>query len=263
MDPVSKNAIVAFNRVLSDAGIESEWILNDPYNYAIVFGTGRGPHTTRNMLYESFERKAGRMVSGTLFSHCGYNMAAAMTAIGYGIRGPNLTFSGTADIGVCLLRRAARLLRSHRVHTVFVGFSELKTSTQPEENGLLKELAYILCLEHEERAIQRRANGLIEFEEIVWDETNGVLSVEPGGMYAIERRPENGSDFLERLKQAKKLDFHVTENLIEEGYLPLIKLGILANAFNSHEPYSSFLLPTRTKNGISVMTLRREEMENG
>jgi 3-oxoacyl-[acyl-carrier-protein] synthase II len=192
MDPVSKNAIITLKQVLSDAGLESESIQDDPYNYALVFGALRGPYATREKLYETFEKKQRRMVSGTLFSHCGYNMAAAMTAVAYGIKGPNLTFSAKPSLGDNLLRRANQLLRSGRVHTAFVGFSEMN-----EDVGLFKELGYLLCLENRTHALQR---GVSQFVDI------------------------------ECTTDASASNFQLTEHLMPyRAYLPLIELGGFVN----------------------------------
>jgi 3-oxoacyl-(acyl-carrier-protein) synthase len=164
MDPVSKNAIIAMGMVAADAAITPEAISEDPFGYGIVIGATRGACVTREGLYDSLASRGGRMVSGTLFSHCGYNMAGAMAAIAYGVKGPNITLSGSDDAGLSLLRRACNLIAGSRAHTVFVGFSECD-GTRRRERGLFAETAFFLCLEKKERALARGARIVCEVRE--------------------------------------------------------------------------------------------------
>lgn len=111
LDPLAKASIVALGLSLEDAGLSEEAVLRDPYGYGIVFGAIRGSVATRKKLYEAFEKEGRRLLSGVLFSHCGHDMAAAMTAIAYGIRGPNLTICKSKNLRETLLRRCASLDR--------------------------------------------------------------------------------------------------------------------------------------------------------
>jgi 3-oxoacyl-(acyl-carrier-protein) synthase len=164
MDPASKNAIVAMGMATADAGISTANIAEDPYGYAIVLGTTRGACVTREGLYDSLVSRDGRLVSGTLFSHCGYNIAGAMTAIAYGIKGPNVTLAGRDDLGFSLLRRARQFLAADRSHTVFVGFSDCD-GTLRSGSGPFEECAFFLCLEKMEHALARGGRILAEVTE--------------------------------------------------------------------------------------------------
>ncbi len=161
MDPVSKNAIVALRGAMTDAGIEEGRISEGPFEYGIVFGTTRGACVSREGLYESLASRQGKTLSGTIFSHCGYNIAGAMAAIAFGIKGPNLTIAGGADLGAAVLSRARQLLMSRRVHTVLAGFSECD-ATRTRSNGTFGEWAYAVCLESKDRAAERGAAVLAE-----------------------------------------------------------------------------------------------------
>jgi hypothetical protein len=161
MDPVSKNAIVAVRAAMSDAGIEESQIAEAPYDCGIVFGTTRGACVTREGLYESFASRQGKALSGTIFSHCGYNIAGAMAAIAFGIKGPNLTVAGRADLGISVLRRASQIMVSRRAHTVFAGFTECDGMLR-RRNGPFGEMAYAFCLERKDRAAERGAPVLAE-----------------------------------------------------------------------------------------------------
>ena len=143
LDPVSKNAIVATRGAMTDAGIDEAQIAAAPYDYGIVLGTTRGPCRTREGLYESLASRNGRMVSGTLFSHCGYNIAGAMTAIAFGIKGPNITVIDRGDLGRSVLRRAEQFLVSRRARTIFAGVTECDPRAR-------LDFAYIVCLERKD-----------------------------------------------------------------------------------------------------------------
>lgn len=156
MDPVSKNCIVALSAAMADAGITAEDISADPFRYSIVMGTTRGAYLTREALYGTLASREGRLVSGTLFSHCGYNIAGALAAIAYGIKGINITLAGRGDVGQAVLGRAGRFIMSGRADTVFAGFTEC--GGPPGGSGPhLGEMAFFLCLEKKERAAERGA----------------------------------------------------------------------------------------------------------
>jgi hypothetical protein len=161
MDPVSKNAVVALGAAVTDAGMEPSQIADAPYDYGIVFGTTRGACATREALYESLVSREGKTLSGTIFSHCGYNIAAAMAAVAFGIKGPNLTIAGRADLGIAVLNRARQLMVSQRAHTVFAGFTECDGLLR-RRNGPRGEWAYVLALERKDRATERGAVVLAE-----------------------------------------------------------------------------------------------------
>jgi 3-oxoacyl-(acyl-carrier-protein) synthase len=165
LDPVSKNAIIAMREALVDAGLTAEAVAADPCGFGILLGTSRGACVTREGLYGSLQSRQGRMVSATLFSHCGYNIAGAMTAIAYGMKGPNVTIAGQGDLGLTLLRRARRFLLSGRAHTLFAGFSECG---DPLKKGgrSFDEAACFFCLETKNHAAGRGAVILAEIGDL-------------------------------------------------------------------------------------------------
>lgn len=217
MDPVSKNAIVAMGNVTADAGISGEEIAADPCGYGIVLGATRGACVTREGLYDGLAAREGRLASGTLFSHCGYNIAGAMTAIAYGIKGPNITIAGRDDPGLSVLRRARQFLAAGRAHTVFAGFTRCD-GVKRRGSAPFAEGAFILCLERKERALQRGARILAEVSE---DEgtsgDRGTVYGFPGG----DRHLSEGSAAL-RLPLPGMA-------ALGEGFSTLLLLGLLAH----------------------------------
>jgi hypothetical protein len=159
LDPTAKNVLVALDITMADAGIRSEDIAADPYGYGIVLGAVRGPRATRLKAYEMLRAKGGKILSSTLFSNFGYNIAGAMAAIAHGVKGPNLTISGKDDLALSLFRRARQLLQGNRAHTIFCGFSEADGATFDPQRPF-SESACIFCLELEGHARQRRRAGL-------------------------------------------------------------------------------------------------------
>jgi len=222
MDPVSKNAIVAMRQVLSDAGIDQGCISKAPYDYGIVLGTTRGPCATREGLYGSLASRQGKLVSATLFSHSGYNIAGAMTAIAYGIKGPNLTIANRGDLGLAVLRRARQLLINGRAHVVFAGFSEGQGSVR-RENSPSAEFAYLLCLESKDHAMERGAAVLAEVavqdDDVDQSHTGQFLPDGPltGGSARLFGDGESLSLPLPGL------------HAFGERYLSLFMIGLLAN----------------------------------
>lgn len=178
MDPVSKNAIVAMRGAATEAGIGVESIAADPYGYGIVLGTTRGACVTREGLYEGLAAREGRLASGTLFSHCGYNIAGAMTAIAYGIKGPNITLAGRDDPGLSILRRARQFIAGNRVHTVFAGFT-VCDGVRRRGSAPFAECAFFLCLERKDHALARGARILAE---VTMAETGAA---EKGAVYGL------------------------------------------------------------------------------
>ena len=106
LDPVAENAILAVGRAIREAALSDEQISVDPYRCGVVCGTQYGPIEARRQLHDSLIKRKGRSVSATFFSHCGYNMAAAMTAVAFGLKGPNLTVSARPNIDLHARRQA-------------------------------------------------------------------------------------------------------------------------------------------------------------
>jgi len=229
LDPVSKNAIVALGAALADADLEESDIAQDPHAYGIVLGTSRGAGETRKALYESLASKQGKSVSATIFSHCGYNIAAAMAAIAFGIKGPNLTVAGRGDLGLSLLRTASQLMRSRRTHTIFAGFTECNDAAQPR-HGTFGELAYLLCLERKDRAVER---GAVMLCDVDLHEADGeLLSDQNGIAFGL---PSHGA----RLDgDAEPLPLPLSGlKAVGDRYASLIKLGLLSQDYSARERF--------------------------
>src|SRR5207302_6606288 len=59
----------------------SQEVAQDPYGFGILLAATRGPGATRDKAYEQLRARQGKLLSSTLFSNFGYNVAAA-TEIG-------------------------------------------------------------------------------------------------------------------------------------------------------------------------------------
>src|SRR6266540_4719715 len=222
MDPVSKNAIVAVGRAMTDAGLDEFQISADPYEYGIVLGTTRGACVTREAVYGSLASRRNKMMSGTLFSHCGYNIAGAMAAIAYGIKGPNITVASREDLGLCILKRARQILMRGRAHTVFAGFTECDGLSK--RGSPLGEIAFVLCLESKARAVARAAVALAEVrvQDGERDDSRSVT----GGVYGLQARDPAQTQSAEALSVSLP-GLHA----LSDRYRSLI-----LTAFLSHEP---------------------------
>ncbi len=221
MDPISKNAIVAMRGAMNDANITEDQISARAYEYGVVLGTARGPCVTREGLFDSFASRQGKMVSGTLFSHCGYNIAGAMTAIAYGLKGPNLTVADRGDLGLAILRRARTILAKKRAHTVFAGFTEGDGAARPGKVPF-GEFAYLLCLESRERAAERRAVVLAGLN--LQDEEVSVDHREGGVVYGMDGAEAPETPSAEPLSQPLP-----GRQILGDRYLSLCMVGLLSH----------------------------------
>jgi hypothetical protein len=250
LDPVAKNAIVALEEAMADAGITAGDVARDPYGYAIVLGATRGPQETRTKAYEQLRARDGKLLSSTLFSNVGYNIAAGMSAIAHGIKGPNLTLAAGSNLSLHLLRRARQLLNTGRVHTVFAGFSESRVPAAP-----LWQWAYIVCLEGPERAQQRGAAGraLAEIEPAFPEAPSTLLD-----RRAIRLPHPLPQPLLpEVLAAAETVDLDCRESFgMAAEFLPLIQAGRMkASGLGTEDGHIAF--PIRTRSGISLLGVDR------
>ena len=171
LDPLARNAIIAVDEAMGDAGIATSEVAQDPCGFGIVLAATRGPCPTREKAYEQFRAREGRLLSSTLFANFGYNIAAGMAAIAHGIKGPNLTLAGRGNLSLLVLRRARQLIETGRAHTVFAGFTESRVNGDAAMP--LWEWACIFCLERGERARSMRRGGLT-LTEIEVEDANFV-----------------------------------------------------------------------------------------
>src|SRR5437764_7133360 len=161
------------------------------------------------------------MRSGTLSPHCGYNIAGAMTAIAYGIKGPNLTVADRGDLGLSLLRRARQILLSKRAHSVFAGFTECDGIAR-RGSVPFGEFAYLLCLETKDRAAERGARILAEVS--VQEAECAMPGAERGVVYGARARDNS------LLENAETLSVSLP-GLPATGdrYLSLFLIGLLSH----------------------------------
>jgi hypothetical protein len=255
MDPASRNAIVALEAAMADAAITPEQVAADPYGFAVVLGTTRGPATTRKKAYEQLRAREGKMLSSTLFSNCGYNIAAAMAAMAHGIKGPNLTVAARCNLSIQLFRRAWQLLVARRVHTVFTGFSEclLQKDESPPHP---REWACIFVLERAERARQRGATSDVAVVETELESPERQAGFFPERAFRLSLPlPQPFSPAA--LTDAKPVELNLSNPLeIDSEYLPLIQAARLRAApYLEENTYVGFPVPTRT--GFSVLGVAR------
>ena len=250
LDPVAKNAIVALEEAMADAGIAAGEVARDPSGYAIVLGATRGPQETRAKAYEQLRARDGKLLSSTLFSNVGYNITAGMAAIAHGIKGPNLTLAAGSNLSLHLFRRARQLLNAGRVHTIFAGFSESRAAAP------LWQWACIVCLERPERARQRGAAGgvaLAEIEPAFPDPPSTLLD----GWAIRLPRPVPQPLPPEALAAAETVDLvHGVSLGIAPEFLPLIQAGRMkAMGLGTENGHIAF--PVRTRRGLSLLGVDR------
>jgi hypothetical protein len=251
MDPVARNAVAAIEEAMADAGIAAGDVAQDPYGYGIVLAASRGPIATREKAYEQLRARQGKLLSGTLFSNAGYNIAAAMAAMAHGIKGPNLTVAGRCNLSLHLFRRARQLLRAGGVHTVLAGFSE--SQAEPASPW---PWACAFCLERPERARRRRAGGAVALAEIepAFPEQAPEL---PDGRAVRLPRPAPQPLLPEVLAAAETVDVGTGQSTgIGPEYLPLLHAGRV-KATEGGTDHDHIAFPVRTRSGLSLLGLAR------
>jgi hypothetical protein len=242
---------------MADAGIAPDAVAQDPYGFGIVLAATRGPGTTREKAYEQFRAREGKLLSSTLFSNFGYNIAAATAAMAHGIRGPNLTVAGRANLSIHLFRRARQLLATRRVHTVFAGFSECLPREDGGQPYLLGEWACIFSLERADRARGRGVTGNFAVAEA---ELSPALPPENFRAGRAFRLPFP----LPQPFPAANLDIAESVDLAAGGeppgigpeHLPLIQAGRI-KAARLPEKNACVAVPVSTRTGCSLLGVAR------
>jgi hypothetical protein len=125
LDPVAERAARAIDAASAegepaDSTSDAETALRT----GILMVTRLGPSSTREQLYKSLGERQGKGVSATVFSNCGYNIAAAVMAKVRGIRGPSLTFAATRGWGSRVLRFAEGLFARGAMDKVFLSYAD-------------------------------------------------------------------------------------------------------------------------------------------
>ena len=255
LDPVSKNAIVAVEEAMAEARIAADAVAQDPYGFGIVLAATRGPGTTREKAYEQFRAREGKLLSSTLFSNFGYNIAAATAAMAHGIKGPNLTVAGRANLSIHLFRRARQLLTTRRAHTVFAGFSECFPRSQGRTPRLLKEWACIFSLERADRARARGVTAGFAVAETELDRPRPDR-FPAGRAYRLPfPLPQPFPAASLAAAESIELDF-VEPAEIGPEHLPLIQAGRI-NVAQLPEKESCVAFPVPTRTGLSLLAVAR------
>ena len=256
LDPLAKNAIVALEEAMGDAGIAPDAVAQDPYGFGILLAATRGPGATRNKAYEQLRARQGKLLSSTLFSNFGYNIAAATAALAHGIKGPNLTVAGRSNLSLILLRRARQLLATERCHTVFTGFSE--SLANGEAARLVPQWSCIFCLERAERARQRGARAGVALTEIEL-ESPGLVQPRSCALAFRLPRPIPQPLPLAALAGAETLDLDLGDPLgIGSEYLPLLQAGrIKATERLRGEETGYVVLPVSSRHGLCLLGVAR------
>lgn len=243
MDAVAKKGIIAARGSIDSAKISGEDIKNDPYRYGILLATKRGPAISRRKLYESLTSRQGKSVSATVFSNCGYNIAASLIAGFFGLKGVNLTLSGSPNLALSLLQRAATFLYTKRLDTVFVGFSDTSNGTDHPGRITLADASCILCIKRATNESNEKRSSI----ECVEKQTLSSLFVirEPlraGSIYGISR------DSSTPRRQLIDLEARPHQSLYADNdYLLFLQLAYLwTNTLSDR--YEKFILPVHTRN---------------
>ena len=256
LDPLAKNAIVAVEEAMGDAGIAPQAVAQDPYGFGILLAATRGPGATRDKAYEQLRARQGKLLSSTLFSNFGYNVPAATAAMAHGIKGPNLTVAGRSNLSLILLRRARQLLATERCHTVFTGFSE--SLANGEAARPVPQWSCIFCLERAERARQRGARAGVALTEIEL-ETPGLVQPRSCALAFRLPRPIPQPLPLTALAGAEALDLDLGDPLgISPEYLPLLQAGrIKATGRLRGEETGYVVLPVSSRHGLCLLGVAR------
>lgn len=190
MDPVAQMGFVAARQALSQAGLlERSDLLADA---GVYMGCGLGGSSTYEHGYETYFVKGTRRIKPTVVPRVMPNAPAAHISMGFGIKGPSLTYSVACTSSAAAIGEAYRSIRDGYLGCVVAGGAEAMLSdavviaweamgvvAKPHPDGpgasvrpfdaartgfALAEGAAVLVLESEEQA---RARGAIPLGEIV------------------------------------------------------------------------------------------------
>ncbi|MFI1869768.1 beta-ketoacyl synthase N-terminal-like domain-containing protein [Streptomyces jumonjinensis] len=122
MDRVTALAVTAVGRLLGP----DAWRPPAPGGpVALVLGTTMGSaRSTMDFTRDSITGDRPHLVDPARFPNTVMNCAAGLSAIRYGLKGPNATVAGGRAAGLLALNYARRLQRGGRAHTVLCGGAE-------------------------------------------------------------------------------------------------------------------------------------------
>ncbi len=190
MDPVAQMGFVAARRALSQAGLlERSDLLADA---GVYMGCGLGGSATYEHGYETYFVKGTRRIKPTVVPRVMPNAPAAHISMGFGIKGPSLTYSVACTSSAAAIGEAYRSIRDGYLGCVVAGGAEAMLSdavviaweamgvvARPHPDGpeasvrpfdaartgfALAEGAAVLILESDEQA---RDRGAVPLGEIV------------------------------------------------------------------------------------------------
>lgn len=188
MDPVAQMAYAAARNALEQAGLTGRAdLLADA---GVYMGCGLGGATTYEQGYESYFAKNTRRQKPTIVPRVMPNAPAAHISMGFGIRGPSLTYSVACTSSASAIGEAYRAIRDGYLECIVAGGAEamlaeavltawesmgVVAKPDPDDPGAsvrpfdaarngfaLAEGAAVLILESEERARERGAEPLGE-----------------------------------------------------------------------------------------------------
>ena len=243
IDSVAKKGIIAARGAIDSAEISGEEINDNPYRFGILLATKRGPVMSRRKLYESLTSRKGRSVSATVFSNCGYNIAASLIAGFFGLKGVNLTLSSSPNLALSLLQRASTFLLTKRIDTVFVGFSDTSNDIDQPGHIALADASCILCIKRK----ANRPNGKhLNVEYVEKQKLNSSFAIhEPlraGAIYGISQDPSISKQYV------TPLGFNLNHTVsTDSDYLLFLQLGFLWTNTLANQ-YKKFIIPVQTRN---------------
>ena len=204
MDPVAQMGFVAARQALAQAGLtERADVLADA---GVYMGCGLGGASTYEHGYEAYFVKVTRRVKPTVVPRVMPNAPAAHISMGFGIRGPSLTYSVACTSSASAIGEAYRAIGDGYLECVVAGGTEA-----------------MLC----------------DAVVIAWD-AMGVLAKEhPDGPAASVRPFDAGRSGFALAEGAAVLILESEERVRERGVAPLgeiVGYGTSSDAFNLTQP---------------------------
>jgi 3-oxoacyl-[acyl-carrier-protein] synthase II len=122
MDRLGQHGIAAASAALDDSGLSLEPA--DAESLAVIVASEHGPLEACEQ-YRDAERTSGGLPSPLLFPNIAMNSTSGHIAVGLGLRGPTMTFTGSATCGVHAIAYAAELVRCGRATRALVVAGDL------------------------------------------------------------------------------------------------------------------------------------------